>query len=232
MRSHQADSPDKGSRIDPSSGSPLVKAAHIRGYMVHGIDVSYHQGKIDWAKVEHPNDELDLDFAFIRASVGEKIDSRFKENWAASKGQIIRGAYHYYWSDLNSAKQARLFIAQVALEAGDLPPVLDIERLPNKQSRSQWLKGLRNYLRMLEEHYGVKPIIYSGDTFYADYLQAHLADYPIWIANYNGVKAPHAAAWNFWQYSDRAVIPGINEYTDINVYRHSMEEFNQLRIKE
>lgn len=205
----------------------------IKKFPIQGIDISHHQGIIDWQEVTHPDINQKLSFAFIRATVGMAKDHRFQENWKAALDHgFSRGAYHYYWSDVNSTKQANHFIQHVSLEKGDLPPVLDIEDISNVQNKKSLRKGLKNWIQIIEAHYGVKPIVYSGEAFYRDVLKtdAFFNEYPrVWIANYNGVAAPRIL-WNFWQYTDRMPVEGIETLVDANVFRGSLLEFNKLLV--
>lgn len=99
---------------------------------VIGIDVSEFQGKVDWEEVEILDEKYPVQFVFIRATAGnDRVDRQFKRNWEGAKeNKIMRGAYHYYRPNENSIEQADLFIKTVKLQKGDLPPVLDIEKLP------------------------------------------------------------------------------------------------------
>jgi lysozyme len=108
----------------------------IKKFQIQGIDISHHQGAINWQQVKHPDTSQRLNFAFIRATVGMDKDQRFKENWEAALDHgFYRGAYHYYWSNVNSTKQAHHFMETVSIAKGDLPPVLDIEDISNVQNK-------------------------------------------------------------------------------------------------
>jgi len=215
-------------RVDES-----YKRAAISAFEIHGIDVSHYQERINWAALQHPDKSKIIYFSFIRATAGLKKDLQFNRNWgAAGSHKFIKGAYHYYHSDKNSAMQATNFISAVTLKKGDLPPVLDIEELPKKQSMDNWRTGLKNYLRLLEQHYGVQPMIYSGDAFFNDYLATdpYFENYDrLWIANYNNVEAPYAD-WDFWQYTDALPVKGIEKPVDGNVFKGSRETFEALRL--
>jgi len=126
-----------------------------------------------------------------------------------------------------------IFINHVKLEKGDLPPVLDIEKLPTIQSVENLRKGLKNWISIVEKRYGVKPIIYTGDHFYMSYLKvdSFFRNYPrLWIANYNNVKSP-VSNCNFWQFTDKVKISGINELVDMNVFDGNSVEMNSLKLK-
>lgn len=216
-----------------------VESAKIESIMnfynshLFGIDVSHYQGIIKWDQLQFIKDTVPVNFIFMRASVGKDTpDKHFQRNWvAAGRRNFVRGAYHYYRPDENSAQQARNFINRVKLNPGDLPPVLDIEALPRRQSVSSLRKGIQNWLNIIENHYGVKPIIYTGDTFYQHHLAGHGFDnYKFWIANYNHVPEPNHQDWGIWQFSMKGRIAGINHDVDLNVFKGNHSDLQKLRI--
>ena len=171
-----------------------------------GIDVSEYQGRISWSYVDTIEKKYPLHYVFIRATVGkDRPDRQFERNWLGAKeNKMIRGAYHYYRPNENSIEQAELFISTVKLEKGDLPPVLDIEKLPKNQSIANLKLGLKRWLKAVEEHYGVKPIIYTGERYYDDFLKEEFSDYLFWIANYNFYREEIDSDWLFWQFTENA----------------------------
>ncbi|KDN56029.1 glycoside hydrolase family 25 protein [Flavobacterium seoulense] len=191
-----------------------------------GIDVSEYQGEVEWDEVETLDGDYQLSFVFIRATVGnDRLDKRFKENWRnAKENKIIRGAYHYYRPNENSIEQAELFIKTVRLEQGDLPPVLDIERLPENQSVERLKIGLRRWLTKVEEHYQVKPIIYTGERYYDDFLKEEFSDYLFWIANYNFYREKMKEDWLFWQFTEKASVSGIKGNVDVNIFNGDLQQ--------
>lgn len=198
---------------------------------VFGFDISQYQGKIDWDKLSSSNEDFPLRFVFIRATAGKNLtDTSFKTNWSLSKEKgFIRGAYHYYRPNENSLKQADNFIKTVKLKKGDLPPVLDIEKIPSEQSLDSLRVGLQRWLDKVEKHYGVKPIIYSGESFYTDFLQKEFKGYNLWIANYSFFEEEIRKEWLFWQFTDKAELKGIDGYVDINIYNGGSIAFNRIR---
>lgn len=185
-----------------------------------GIDVSQYQGVINWEDVVKDTTEIPLTFVFVRATAGnDKEDQLFDENWQQLKDKnLIRGAYHYYRPNENSLDQAKNFIKTVQLHKGDLPPVLDIEQLPKNQSVDSLKKGLQRWLDRVESHYGVQPIIYSGEKYYTDFLKKEFSKYTFWVANYNEWVGTIKEDWAFWQFTEKAAIPGISERVDLNIY--------------
>ena len=187
---------------------------------VVGFDVSQYQGNIQWDEIRKIEDTFQLQFVFVRATAGKnKVDSQFKENWKQAKAhQFIRGAYHYYRPNENSIQQAENFIQTVKLEPGDFPPVLDIEQLPKKQSLDSLKVGLKRWLTKVEKHYKVKPIIYSGESYYNDFLKKEFSDYPFWIANYNFWRNQPESHWLLWQFTEKAQVSGIKGTVDVNIF--------------
>lgn len=203
------------------------------GYKVHGIDVSHHQGDIDWAAVrateksDHP-----IRFAFMKATEGgDYKDRRFVENFRmAGEVGLVRGAYHFYNPNTDPIRQADFFISQVKLKRGDLAPVLDIERKPRHKAQLQ--ADLKKFLNRLEQHYGVKPIIYTSYKYKMRYLDAPEFDaYPFWIAHYYVDALSYQDVWHFWQHTDYGTVPGIDTNVDLNVFCGSLQEMKAYMVK-
>jgi len=200
---------------------------------VVGIDVSEFQGKVDWEDVEILDEKYPVQFVFIRATAGnDRVDRQFKRNWEGAKeNKIMRGAYHYYRPNENSIEQADLFIKTVKLQKGDLPPVLDIEKLPKNQPLDSLKKGLKRWLIKVEKHYQVRPIIYSGERYYSDFLKEEFGDYLFWIANYNFYREKIEDDWLFWQFTEKASLPGIKHRVDVNIYNGDIEQLQFITVE-
>ncbi|RKS13386.1 glycoside hydrolase family 25 protein [Flavobacterium sp. 120] len=221
--------------------SEAKRISDVRNYQVlekHegksiGLDVSEYQGKIRWTYVDTLEQKYPLHFVFIRATVGkDRKDRQFNKNWLGAKeNKMIRGAYHYYRPNENSMEQAELFIKTVTLQKGDLPPVLDIEKLPKNQSIENLKLGLKRWLNAVESHYGVKPIIYTGERYYDDFLKEEFSDYLFWIANYNFYREEIAEDWLFWQFTEKASVPGIKGNVDINIYNGDLQQLRYITVE-
>lgn len=198
-----------------------------------GLDVSEYQGKISWSYVDTLEQRYPIDFVFIRATVGrDRKDFQFKRNWIGAKeNKMIRGAYHYYRPNENSIEQADLFIKTVTLQKGDLPPVLDIEKLPKNQSLDSLKKGLKRWLLRVENHYKVRPIIYTGERYYSDFLKEEFSEYLFWIANYNFYREKIEDDWLFWQFTEKATVPGIKRTVDINIYNGDLQQLQFITVE-
>ncbi len=202
-------------------------------YSIHGIDVSYYQGKIDWQKVKAmKDDDVKVSFAFIKATEGIlKVDPYFQRNWReAPKAGIKVGAYHFFRPQKSGLWQANFFLQTVSFESGDLPPVVDVEGLDGV-SPAQMRKELNAFIIQVETKTKVRPIIYSGLKFYQNYLQGYYQDYPFWVAHYHQPKLKLVSnSYKFWQHSDKARINGINHVVDFNAFNGDSLAFAQLLI--
>jgi lysozyme len=204
------------------------------GYAIHGIDVSKYQSAIVWEEVKNMKvRDIQLGFAFIKATEGiGNTDPYFKRNWKKSKeAGIYRGAYHFFIASKDGRMQAENFIDKVVLEPGDLPPVLDVEQL-NGTSQVQLRAEVKKWLDIAENHYGVKPIIYTNVDFYNRNLGNGFDSYPLWVAHYYQPEQPRISrGWIFWQHSDEGRVNGIAHSVDFNVFKGDSAEFKSLLIR-
>ncbi|MEY4834947.1 MAG: hypothetical protein RI980_1062 [Bacteroidota bacterium] len=200
---------------------------------IFGIDVSQYQGTIDWENLEAIEEQFEIKFVVVRATAGsKKLDRNFKKNWKNLSSTVyIQGAYHYYRPDENSTDQANNFIKNVKLRKGHLPPILDIEKMPKGQSMGKLKEGLQNWLTLVEKQYGVKPIIYTGEKYFEDFLQDDFPNYKFWIANYNPWKEKMEEEYLMWQFTEKAQLHGVNELVDVNVFNGNVADLKKVCIK-
>jgi len=194
-----------------------------------GIDVSQYQGSINWDEVlltKHP-----LRFAIVRATMGNNgVDAKFKDNWSALKRVgLQRGAYHYYRPFENSVEQANNFISQVQLQPRDFPPVLDVERM-SPLGAANLRKGVQNWLRIVGQYYHCKPIVYTGRFFYERYLKGSIDGYPLWVASYGPHQKVSHLPWQFYQFSEKMVVHGINTFVDGNFFQGSLTKLRNFGL--
>ena len=202
------------------------------GYRVHGIDISHYQGEINWKMLAQTRQgQFPVHFVFMKATEGgDYPDDKFVANFDSARVHgFIRGAYHFYNPKTDANKQADFFISSVKLESGDLPPVLDIEKKGKDIKKLQ--ADLKVWLRRVEAHYGVKPIIYASYKFKTRYLNDSVFNtYPYWIAHYYVDSVRYEGDWKFWQHTDVGTLPGIEEKVDLNVFNGGKSELDALRI--
>ena len=209
--------------------------SYPEGYEIHGIDISHHQGKINWQDLKDHGmiDEFPVRFVMIKATEGAtRIDPNFEDNfYQAREYGFTRGAYHFYSVHSAAQPQAAFFIRKVKLENGDLPPVLDVEHKPKNQTDEEFKQSVLQWLDIVEKHYGVKPIIYTYYKFKTRYLSDPVFDdYPYWIAHYYVDSVEYQGKWKFWQHTDVGRLPGIKGNVDFNIYNGSMYDLRKMTI--
>lgn len=195
-------------------------------YSVRGLDVSNYQKQIDWRSVAQTNKYA---FVFIKATEGKNFkDAYFQANWRGTKAQgLLRGAYHFYSATRTGAEQADNYISIVPKDAGMLPPVLDLE--VSGSNHNGMLRELRAFLDGLEQHYNMRPIIYTDYARYAEYIQGNFDSYHIWIRDIvTPVRSATVKSWTFWQYDSRGHVPGITGYVDLNVFSGERNQLSSL----
>ena len=196
-------------------------------FAIRGLDVSHHQGKIDWKTVSKEG----LSFVFIKATQGKGFkDPRFRQNWrGARKAGLVRGAYHYFSFCVPGRVQARNFNRTVPREAGTLPPVVDFEiAFGEKPECEPKLEEVEAFLERVHAWYGNKPIIYTEYRGY-EYLRGRVDNYHLWFRDVLfRPKLPDDRSWLFWQYHDRGRLDGIEGDVDLNVFNGSRRDFEGL----
>ncbi|WP_420552624.1 glycoside hydrolase family 25 protein [Tenacibaculum aiptasiae] len=212
----------------------LHKASTVN--YIRGIDISDFQSNINWEAVK----ESQVKFVFIKATGGKNyIDPKFFNHWKDAKQQKLkRGAYHFYYTADNPEVQAEFF-SQTVLKLSDnkdLPPTLDLETrgVNSTISVEEYQEGVKTWLKIVEERFGRKPIIYASTNFANQYLNnPFFSSYHLWVANYD-TEAPEVpsawqkASWTFWQDSDDAKVIGIPGTVDHDYFNGTMKELNQL----
>lgn len=230
------------------NGLVWLNMPSLKAYPIRGVDVSAHQGQIDWEILAKEH----ISFAFIKATEGSSwVDKQFASNFEnAQKAGLYVGAYHFFSFDSPALTQAANFIAQVPPLMSEklLPPVVDVEFYGSKASnpppKEDVYREIEVLLVRLEEHYGMKPIIYTTPSFYDMYLRNQFESYPLWIRSV--FFAPHSFIarvfnvhfakdrWSFWQYNPKAVLKGYSggeRYIDLNAFNGDLEHF-QSWLKE
>lgn len=210
----------------------------------YGIDVSHHQGEIDWEEVrlipydlatraqgrDKTSAAVSIAFVMVKATEGcDYVDDCRRRNMeGAREAGFTVGAYHVMTTG-DAATQAANFIANSGLAKGDMAPVIDLEEGILGGNTAKARKVLKALVAKLEARYGTKPIIYCGSRFSEDMrLSADYADYPRWIAIY---RPQQPAKADFWQFTDRGSIPGIDESVDLNAFYGKRFRLSGMRVR-
>ena len=198
---------------------PWIEPARLL-YSRHGIDVSHHQGPIDWDKVANSG----VSFAYIKATEGgDFVDKRFQINWSAAKNSgIPRGAYHFFTQCRSGLEQAANFIRTVPKDASALPHAVDAEHLgPCKTlpKVKDTVDELKAFIDSLAVHYRKRPLIYTTLEFHQAHLRGKLSTERYWIRSLITPPRIRQSSWMIWQYHNRGRRTGISGPVDLNVAR-------------
>lgn len=226
----------------------ILKAPEGRKFRVgercYGIDVSKYQETVDWTVLSLParaNGTVALNrkkapylqpvlFGIVKSTEGSDLrDPYFNQNFPAVKeAGLLRGAYHFLTVYSPAADQAKFFIENTPLEKGDFPPVLDLE-IKHDIMRKQYKlvrKMALEWLKIIEEHYGVTPIVYTYENYYKDYLKGHGFDkYDFWIAHF--YQEPTARRWEIWQITEKGSCTGVRGKVDVDRFRGSYADLKK-----
>ncbi len=203
-------------------------------YPVHGVDVSHHQGKIDWQKVAG---DKRLSFAYLKATEGgDHKDRLFQDNWLALKDtRLARGAYHFFTFCKSGAEQAQNLLGSMPSETGTLPAAIDLEFGGNCNKRptvEEMARELHDFVTLLRTRDDRAPLFYVTPEFFDAYMKGQEAKYPehlIWRRNiYGEPKQDNCAQWSFWQYAAQGLVDGISGPVDLNSYCGDAVSFKAL----
>jgi len=190
-------------------------------FPIRGIDVSHHQGRIDWRRVAAD----DVAFAIIKATEGgTHVDTQFATNLREARAAgLAVGAYHFFTFCRPGADQARNFIAVVPRGEPLLPPVVDIEfggNCPQRPSPEQLNAELASFLGPVETAFGKQAIFYLTDEA-AEAYSGSILTRRRWVRSL-AVK-PSEDDWIYWQYHNMGRVDGIEGDVDLNVLKGSRE---------
>lgn len=203
-------------------------------FPVQGLDVSNHQGPIDWARVRRQG------FAFVYAKAtegGDYVDARFVQHTEGARGAGLRvGAYHYFTFCRSGEEQARNVIDVVSPQQrrGDLPLVVDLELAGNcshTPTPAELDREFGAFDARVRVALGVTPVLYLTEDFrhrYVDGAAARgsaLAGHRLWIRDIVGGPGRGCDRWAFWQFADRGRVDGVKGPVDLNVYCGSSPAF-------
>jgi lysozyme len=204
-----------------------------------GVDVHDGSGVIDWAGLARG-----IQFAFVRAAYGRRLDKRLTENYGGAKGAgLIVGLYHFYRQPQPAAAQRQAMlraIDRVRLSSGDLPPVIDVEDNPkfdgkwNNANNAAYIADLRDWLAAIREKVGQAPIVDTRASFWDQIGNPEgFENCPLWVASY-GVTKPHMpqgwADYAFRQSSESAKLEGMPGTWDFNTFQGSLDDLHAMTL--
>nr|WP_179725128.1 lysozyme [Saccharopolyspora hordei] len=202
-------------------GTRSTPAPQVPKGAVSGMDVSGHQGDVDWARAWADGAR----FAYVKATEGTGFrNPHFDQQYRGSHAVgMVRGAYHFALPDRSSgAEQAHFFVDNGGGWSKDgttLPGALDIEYNPygdgcyglDPVAMSRWIADFSN---TYHARTGRFPVIYTTTDWWNRCTGANpdfAPNNPLWIARYGPQAGELPAGWDYqsiWQHSDRGPLPG------------------------
>ena len=184
-----------------------------------GIDVSYHQGTIDWGKVKNSG----IEFAIIRIGYGmydNQKDTQFETNYKNARAVGIPvGVYHYsYAKTVDEAKrEADLVLKWLNSRDLDLPVYFDIEDKTQQNLGKDVLNNICKAFCNAIEAGGYWAGIYSNKYWATGLIDGPTLGkrYTYWVAQYNS-KCTYTGPYAMWQYSSSGSVNGISGRVDMN----------------
>lgn len=198
-------------------------------YPVRGVDVSHHNGRVDWPRVRAAG----YTFAYLKASEGATWrDSTFVRNRAeAGRAGLVTGAYHFFTLCRPGRDQARNFVEAIGPRgAVSLPPTVDLEFGGNcgeRPSRDAVLAEVAAFLAVLDSAGHPPAVLYVTKEFHEAYLAGRNPSNPLWVRSVFG-RPKFGGAWTFWQYAATGRVAGAQERIDLNAFNGSPGAFKAL----
>ena len=196
-------------------------------YPVAGIDVSKHNGDIDYEAVAADN----YQFVFIKASEGKTYkDEAFDRNYKGARDAGLKvGAYHFFRKNRTGQEQADNLLGVIGGKTLDLPLVIDLEDDWGNgatTSRSTALQRVLEMIKCLKDR-GYSVMIYTNRDGYEKYYQDMLVDCDLWLCSFTSPDLLPDVPHVIQQYSHEGTVAGVEGHVDLNVYRGSKREWSK-----
>jgi len=186
-------------------------------YPVRGIDISAHNGRVDFSRVAGAG----IDFAIIKASEGATWrDSLFERNYAAALDAGLHvGAYHFFRFDVEGWRQSVNILRALGDRHLDLPVAIDVEEFANPPDATtdDVVLNLRSMIELLRQN-GREPMIYTNKNGYYRFVRGRFDDVALWICSFTNPPLADHARWTLWQHSHIGRVAGVNGPVDISTY--------------
>lgn len=196
----------------------LLWLVHPPSDWVRVLDVSHHQGAIDWAAVRRDG----VAGAWIKASEGgDAQDSRFDENRKGAAAAGLRwGAYHFFTFCRPAEDQAANFLGVLNGDAGTLPPAVDVETGGNcaaVPSPATLKTSLTTFMVQVEEALGRPLLVYViPEQFGALFGDVGLPARELWVRALFAKPKVDGGKFAAWQFHSRGWVSGVKGPVDLN----------------
>jgi len=195
-------------------------------YPIAGIDVSRHNGEIDFSQVR----DDDYQFVFMKASEGKTYkDDAFNLNYERAREAGLKvGAYHFFRKNRTGKEQADNFLEALRGKTMDLPLVIDLEDDWGNGatiSRETALKRVMEMINILTDK-GYQVMIYTNFDGYQKYYKDMLGDHDLWLCSFTSPDLLPTMPHRFQQFSHEGKVNGVDGKVDLNVFRGSKREWS------
>lgn len=217
-------------------------------YPIRGIDVTVHEGDINWKTVKQKNP--DLRFAYMRSSSWAGEDASFSKHWSAAKeAGLDRGATHIFDYCLSPSQQDALIGRIVPKNETSLPIAIVLEEAYqdfnrrefacySKMSKAEVQAAVLQLAAQLRERYQKVPLIRGNRSFLNVMLDERFNQYMIWLAVYRKSKTPTVGdlglrgsnPWTMWQNTAALSVKGIGDNVNGNVFFGGEKEFKRFQL--
>ncbi len=194
-------------------------------FPVRGVDISYHNGTVDFDKLREGGNE----FVMMKASEGSTFkDPAFYSNYLKARRAGLKvGAYHFFRFDSPGVMQGINFVNSLRGRPLDFPAIIDIEEWTNPitHSTEKVVSELRLLISHLEEA-DYQVMLYTNKDGYDRFIHGRFDHYPLWLCSFT--RPAENVGWTFRQYTHRGEAPGVEGHVDLNVYSGSRSEWDSL----
>ena len=196
--------------------------------VIYGIDVSHHQGKINWEQVA----KGETKFVYIKATEGATfVDPRCRENakMALQNGLDV-GAYHFFRMTSSPKDQFKNFSKVLDSIPFSLVPVLDVEKSDGKKNY-EIRAAVDVFVKLVYEKYNIYPMIYGSPETYlyycSEFVQKHCM---FFIGDYHREPVlSKGKTYTIWQYSTQGRVPGVTHHVDVDML-HKDASLDDIRF--
>lgn len=205
---------------------PTIELDPVR-YPVRGIDVSKHNGRVDFTRVASAG----YAFAILKATEGAMIvDPKFEDNYHAARRAGMRvGAYHFFRKKVDGKQQATNMLRALQGKHIDLPVTIDIEDWGNDYLVDDRviITRLQAMIDMLKAK-GYRVMLYTNGKGYNKWIKPSFAIHDLWLCSFRHPDSLSEHGHVIQQYSHWGSVPGIQGDVDLNVFIGSREQWEQF----
>lgn len=204
-----------------------IKKSNITEKGIKGIDISHHQGIINWDKIN----TSEIKFVIIKSTEGcDYVDPKFKSNLNESrKRNLIVGAYHRFTLLSSGVAQFKNYINTVPKLDNSIPPLIDVQNILSTNNKTNAIKELKILENELYKYYGKKPIIYLDEDSYKKFIADNFKNNKVWICDYDNTSPlMFKTKKGIWQYSPSGKYNGIQGVVDMNYFNGDLSEFKEF----